>query len=104
MNLAFVGNELIHPVEHRVRQQMETVISSMTRQCVVVEILRAARDGNCLFRAIAYCITGSQWQHGIIRGYIVNHVSTSQHHCQLEVSYNHGNQHHEKITFSRHLE
>ena len=80
MNLPFVGNELIRSAEHRVCQQMETAVSSMTRQRVVVQTYRAAGDGNCLFRAISYCITGSQQQHGIIRGYIVNHMLTSQYH------------------------
>jgi len=103
MNLAFTDNKLIRSAEHRVCQKMKTLVTSMTRQHVVVKIFRAAGDGNCLFRAISYCITGSQQQYGIIRGYIVNHMLTSQYHSQLELSYSHSNLHHNK-TFSHHLQ
>jgi len=103
MNLAYIDNEVIWPAERRICQQMERLIGSMTGQQVLVKIWRAAGDGNCLFRSVSYCITGSQQQHGIIRSYIVNHMLNSQYHNHLEVTYDRRQQQHKK-TFNRHLE
>jgi len=103
MNLAFVGNEIIRSAEPRTCRQMEAKISSITRQQAVVKIWRAAGDGNCLFRALSYCITGSQQQYGLIRGYIVNHMLYSEYQSHLQVTFDRRKQCHTK-TFNCHLE
>ena len=36
-------------------------------------------DGNCLFRALSYVVTGRQMYHGIIRQKIVQHMSTIEY-------------------------
>jgi len=91
MNLAYVPSESIWSVEHRVSQQMAALSISVTNQPVQVKIGKAGGDGNCLFRSLSYCITGSRQQFGIMRGYTVNHMLNSQYHSDLEVTYKNRN-------------
>ena len=40
-------------------------------------------DGNCLFRALSYAITGCESQHGQVRHKVVNHLTTERCWCLL---------------------
>jgi hypothetical protein len=48
---------------------------------------RIPGDGNCLFRALSYLVTGSESQHSEIRHLIVQHLLTEENCIQLLANY-----------------
>jgi len=84
-NLQLVTNEIIPHDHHLICKSLKSVIFSKTQQSAAVKIYRVKGDGNCLFRALSYSITGTQDQHSIIRSYIVNHMlqSNTQHNLEM---------------------
>ena len=84
-NLQLVTNEIIPHDHHLICKSLKSVIFSKTQQTAAVKIYRVKGDGNCLFGALSYSITGTQDQHSIIRSYIVNHMlhSNTQHNLEM---------------------
>jgi len=71
---------------------LERLIYNRTQVHTTASRYRVNGDGNCLFRALAFAITGSQNQHNIVRQYIVNHILDHgvQQHQHLQIMQHQG--------------
>ena len=57
-------------------EQLKRIVSQRSRQQVMVIVLQAQRDGNCLFRALSLLFSGQEENHALIRHLVTQHMLT----------------------------
>ena len=68
-------------------EQLKRIVSQRSRQQVMVTVLQAQPDNNCLFNALSLLFSGHEGNHSLIRHLVTQHMWTESVFSQIKSMY-----------------